>query len=336
MNQAHLVEICDFFTLGVPIAKPSRVYGGLLHCMWKITTDKSMYAVKQLSQDIPLKEARISNNYELTEQIAVRFAKQGIPAIAALEKLGKHLLEVEGTYFLIYPWVNARTLDTQIISEYHALKIAETLAKIHQINLTAPRLEELPFEPYTTERLLNLIKKVEDCCCPFAADLRACQVDLIAIKDAYEHSIVPLKRQRVMSHGDLDQKNVLWDENNQPILIDWEAACALNPLYDLVNTALNWSGIISDAFDQALFLKMIDAYIAIGGVIDKNLLPVAFDGACGWIHWLIYNIERSCVSGESEQKRIGIGQVNQTLPALMRLRKVTPELIELMNIACLR
>jgi predicted Ser/Thr protein kinase len=37
-----------------------------------------------------------------------------------------------------------------------------------------------------------------------------------------------LNKNTVVSHGDLDQKNVLWDKTGKPILIDWESACKIN------------------------------------------------------------------------------------------------------------
>lgn len=327
MKNKQLLELCKAFGLGTSTAAPSRVYGGLLHHMWKVQTDTGRYAVKQLSSHINWRDEGIHNNYELTEKIAERFAKQGIPAIVALQAQGKHLLEIEDRYFLVYPWVDAKSLDSTVISESHALKIVQVLAKIHQINLAVPRLETPHSGPYTTEQLLTTLNKAEEFHCPFAADLRTYQQELIAMKDAYVRSIEPLQQHTVITHGDLDQKNVLWDEHNQPILIDWEAATFVNPIYDLINTALNWSGIITEQFDQALFIKMIETYRQAGGVLDPSLLSTALDGAYGWIQWMVYNIERACVLGESEQKTTGIEQVNQTLATLLRLHKAAPDLL---------
>ena len=327
MESKHLLEVCKAFDLGAPISDPTRVHGGLLHRMWKVETSAGCFAVKQLSSDINLQNEVINSNYELTEEIAKRFAEQGIPAINALKSHGKHLLEVEGAYFLVYPWVNGKAIDAKIISETHALKIAAMLVKMHQINLAVPKPKDVMALPYTTERLLETLKKSEACHCPFAADLRAHEKALIAINDAYNSSVEPLKAHQVMTHGDLDQKNVLWDEQQEPILIDWEAATFVNPMYDLINVAFNWSGIITEQFDQALFVKMIEAYKNAGGVIDQNILPAAFDGACSWLHWLAYNVERACVAAASEQKTIGIAQVKQTLSALLRMRKVTRGLL---------
>ena len=47
--------------------------------------------------------------------------------------------------------------------------------------------------------------------------------------------------------------------SNNPLLIDWEAACKIDPTYDMIGTAFNWSGITS-SFDKDLFFKMIEAY----------------------------------------------------------------------------
>ena len=94
MNSSHFTEICNVFELGTPTSPPTRVYGGLLHLMWHLTTDKSEYAIKQLSQDIDLQNEAVRKNYELTESIAARFSSQGIPAVSALEKSGKHLFKL--------------------------------------------------------------------------------------------------------------------------------------------------------------------------------------------------------------------------------------------------
>jgi thiamine kinase-like enzyme len=205
--------------------------------------------------------------------------------------------------------------------------MAEMLAKIHRINLTIPLSHEAGAPSYHPDSLLQSLAKAEIFNCSFVADLLIHKPALLAMSDAYVRSIEPLKQTLVMTHGDMDQKNVLWDGDQQPILIDWEAATWVNPSYDLINLALNWSGIITEQFDQDLFIKMIQAYQKAGGVLDQQLLSIAFDGAYGWIHWLVYNIERSCVLGESEQKNIGIEQVNQTLAALLRLRKARLSLL---------
>ena len=330
MNQTHLKHLIQHFNLGQQVQPPERVHGGLLHIMWRLDTDKGSYAIKQLSKDIDLKNEQVIKNYELSEKIASRFVADGIPAICAIAQSSKYLFMIEETGFLVYPWVNAKALDGQAVSEPHALKIAEILAKMHCLNLDEPEITQPEFYTHTNQKILELIDKSESFNCPFAADLRKNEKNILLANEAYQNAIPTLKKHITVSHGDLDQKNVLWDSSNNPILIDWEAACKIDPTYDIIGTAFNWSGITS-SFDKDLFFKMIEVYQKAGGVINKEHVVAACDGAFSWIGWMVYNIERSCVSDDSEHKAMGIQQVNQTLATILRLQRLMPEVIKRMG-----
>lgn len=330
MNQTHLKHVSQHFDLGTPTQAPTRVHGGLLHIMWRLDTDKGSYAIKQLSKDIDLKNERVIKNYELSEKIASRFSALGIPAVPAIENTGQYLFMIEETGFLVYPWIDAKALDQHAVSEHHALKIATILAKMHCLNLDEPEITQPEFYTHTDQKILELIDKAESFNCPFAADLRKNQKNILLANEAYQNAIPTLKTHIIVSHGDLDQKNVLWDSSNNPILIDWEAACKIKPTYDIIGTAFNWSGITSN-FDKDLFFKMIEEYQKAGGVINKEHVVAACYGSFSWIGWLVYNIERSCVLGESEHKNVGIEQVNQTLATILRLQTVMPEVIKIIE-----
>ncbi len=229
-NQLNI--ICASLKLGAPIGSPTRVYGGLLHAMWKITTDKATFAIKQISKDIDLTNEKIIQNYNLTEEIASRFKELGIPAIAAINKLT--IIDESG--FLVYPWVDAKS--ALVPTESQVLKIAAILAKIHLIDLKVPAIAAPKFNNYSNTAIVELIEKAKSCNCPFANDLKLNLNNLLAANDAYQNAITLLKKHSIISHGDLDPKNVLWDQQNNPILIDWESACKIIPTYDLVNIAV--------------------------------------------------------------------------------------------------
>ncbi|MCS5711939.1 phosphotransferase [Candidatus Berkiella aquae] len=319
--------VCVHFSLGKLIKPPQRVYGGLLHVMWRVDTDKASYAVKQLSKDINLTNERVVKNYELSERIASRFVAQGIPGVSAIEKSGKYLLIVDTIGFLVYPWVEAKALDQHAVSEEHALKVAAILAKMHSLNVNEPEVIPLEYSTTTNEQILELIDKAESFDSSFAKALRKNQNEILAANEAYQNAMPILKKVLVVSHGDLDQKNVLWNKDSNPILIDWESAGKVNPTYDIINTAFYWSGITTH-FDQQLFFKMMDTYQQAGGVIYADHVIAACYGALSWIGWLVYNIERACVQGESEQKTVGTEQVNQTLATILRLQTVIPDVIK--------
>ncbi len=131
----------------------------------------------------------------------------------------------------------------------------------------------------------------------------------------------------MIGHGDLDQKNVLWTENKEALFIDWESARKLKPTYEIVNAALDWSGVTTD-FEIKLFHKTLSSYSQSGGFIEKRTVEAAFYGVMGnWMNWMVYSINRAINQTDLEQKNIGIEQVMQVLPTILRIKTLMPELI---------
>ena len=323
MQYKHVINICKLYKLGDPVGAPARVYGGLLHSMWRLTTDKSIYAVKQLSQGINLEDETIKENYEISEYIASSFSERGISAICALNNVGKYLSIIDGTGFLVYPWIDAKVVEDDYISEEHALEISIIIAKMHSIKLSIPRLLDANFDFQTSVAISEVINQSVIANCPFAIDLKKNSTVLIDLNNAYLNAIPILKTNVVISHADLDQKNVLWDEEDNPILIDWESARKVNPTYDIIGTAFDWSGIATNDFNQELFIKMVDLYQKTCGNINVNHLAPSFYGVMGnYLNWLVYNIKRACVADDLELKNLGIEQVNKTLTKILRLNNI--------------
>lgn len=311
----------------MPTKPPKRIYGGLLHVMWHLQTDKNIYAVKQLSKDINLSDDHIVENYNLTEHIASQFIQKGIPAVCATEQAGNYLFIIDDVGFLVYPWIVAKALDKDIVSESPALQIAVILARLHEINLQVPEILEPEYDIHTNDNLIALTQRAEEYRCSFSMLLNMHLADLLSANTAYHQAVPVLKKHSVVSHGDLDQKNVLWDKANNPILIDWECARKLNPTYEIVNGSLDWSGITTQ-FNPELFNKMIQTYKIAGGIINKSDFEASFYGVLGnWINWFAYNIERSCNPIDSEQRLMGIEQVTQVIPTILRINDLIKKLV---------
>jgi len=328
LNRFQLQAVIDHFDLGTLKDAPPRVYGGLLHFMWHLETSQGSYAVKQLSSAVNLTDHKIVENYNLTEKIAARFTAKGIPAVSAIEISEEALCIIDGVGFMVYPWVHGQSLDDKIVLPQHALKISTLLARMHNINLDIPELLCSKFDTHENDKIVALVRKALKCVSPVTGILNENLSDLLILNDMYHQSIVTLKEDVVVSHGDLDQKNILWDNDDNPILIDWESACKINTTYDIVNACLDWSGITTK-FNHALFIQMISAYQQTGGKINKSCLDAAFYGVIGnWINWLVYNIERSCNLEDVDSQKIGIEQTMLALTTILKLKILIPELIK--------
>ena len=72
-------------------------------------------------------------------------------------------------------------------------------------------------------------------------------------------SQVKLAGYQVISHRDLDPKNVMWKEKN-PYIIDWEAAGYVNPYQELVEVLNYWIVDAEGTYDYGMFQALIKAY----------------------------------------------------------------------------
>lgn len=326
-NLDHIRCLCSKLDIGTPVQKLSRVFGGFHHKMWRLETDSGTYAVKQLSEDTDLSDSEIINHYNVTEAIAETFAGYGISAIFALKSNAGYLQIIENVGYLVHPWSDAVSLDKNLISETYALKISAVLAKMHQANIVVSGLKEPKIDLHLEEKIIELIHRAIKCKIHNAKLLESGMQTFLTIVESQKTANETLKKYRVISHGDLDQKNVLWDTAGNPVLIDWESARKLNPTYEIVLEALDWSGITSQ-FDESLYEKILSAYVLAGGLIEIDYLQASFHSILGdWVNWLMYNVARSIELEDEEQRATGAEQVDFALSTIFRLNHLMPDLL---------
>jgi thiamine kinase-like enzyme len=326
-NPGHSAILCQQLDLGTLAGAPTQVFGGFHHRMWRLQTDRSCYAVKQLGPDSDATDPAIADHFNVTEAIAEAFAQCGISAIHALGLQTRYLQIIDDAGYLVYPWTDAVAIDSKKLSEAHALKIAALMAKMHRADIQVPGLQDAPLSSNAEENIELLTWQAN---ARHARDYQHLEEHLpsfLAIAARQQDAKKILSESRVISHGDLDQKNVLWGTDGEPILIDWESARRLNATHEVVSVALEWSGITS-AFELSLFEKFIAAYQKAGGVIDLQAMPAAFDRISGnWLDWLMFNVGRSIDLEDDKQRSLGAQQVDLALATLLRLQRFLPRLV---------
>lgn len=108
----------------------------------------------------------------------------------------------------------------------------------------------------------------------------------------------------VISHGDLDSKNMLWNKDS-PILIDWEASGYINPMKNLCKTAIYWSGSKEGNLDKDKFIAFLWGYKKKCGTLEADWKIVLDNGYLGMLGWLKYSLKRSLwieCTDENEQQ----------------------------------
>lgn len=280
-----LVIKCD---LGNINEQPKRVSGGLLNRIYKIKTDKGTYAIKLLNPEV-MKRPTAMSRHIFAERVA-NIAKQNeINCLPSKIINNETIQEVNGYYFLIFDWVEGKSITEEELTIEKCKKVATELSKLHKINFDDMKneteshysKEEVDWDFYiqrlTNKKLKELLIENKD---------RFNKLDQKAIK-----ALKIIEKNVVISHSDLDLPNVLWD-NEEPILIDWESVGAINPSMELIDTAWNWSGG-QNYFDIEKFKIFIQTYEENGGDISEFNLAIDanFKAKSGWLE---YNLKRVC------------------------------------------
>lgn len=322
MDTLQVTRLSAIFSLGELLQEPQAVQGGLLHRVWRLHTSRGIFAVKQLNPAI-MRKPDIRDAYRLAERIAAKMVAQGVPAAIALEGEGNGgiVQEIGNATFIVYNWVDGETLSIKAVAPERTRLIGTVMARMHSVPRQFSELTPPNWEPFSEDEWDMLTFQASDRDIPWAQQVRNALPLLNEWSRLDAEANVILSRTSVVSHRDLDQKNVLWRDAASPVAIDWEAAGLTNPTMDVVGTALSWSGQSVQLPQEDSFQALLEGYVSAGGVVHDPGI-VAMHGVIGnWLGWLLFNMHRSL--GESvnteNERLLGIRETSSTLSTLRAL-----------------
>ncbi len=328
-NPEDIHQLCERLDLGTPRGRLAEVSGGFHHRMWRLNTQRGSFAIKQLADDMDMQDSATVERINATEITAREFAAQGVPALYSLASGRQHLHVLDGVGYLVYPWTDATACGKNSIDKSQAITVAGLLARIHRSDIHVPELQDLPSLPLTAQRVIGLVQLARQ------RNVRESQLledrleDLLTAAELQAPAMSLLAQNQVISHGDLDHKNVLWDKAGTPLIIDWESARRLNPTYELLLEALDWGGITA-SFETAPFVTFIEAYIDAGGRIVSGQVAAVGDAIqATWVEWLLFNVGRAVGVHDARQRAVGLDQVDLSVSTLLRMEKHRQRLTEI-------
>ncbi len=297
--------------------------------MWRLETPTGTYAIKQFANDVDMCDAATRTRLNATETVARKFAGRGIPALASLSRAGEHLQVIDNVGYLVFPWTDWKARGRNDIDQYHAQTVAAILARMHRADIHVEGLAEPSTWPLEAERVTDLLTLAQQRNVREATYMLERLDDILAVFNRQDTALATLSRSTRVSHGDLDHKNVVWSEGGDPLLIDWESARAINPTYETLLEALDWSGITAQ-FEHRPFEQFLTVYAGEGGDLAVESIPAAFDAILGgWINWMLYNVGRAVGIESLRQRAIGLQQIDLAVGALLRLEKHSSRLQEI-------
>lgn len=323
-NIANLMRECGLGEITSPI---EPVSGGLMHRMYKVTTEKGIYAVKHLNAEI-MKRPDVFKNYARAEKIESILEQKDIPIVPALMFHGKKMQSTDGNYFYVFRWQNGAIAGWNQISKEQCHMAGNILGKIHAIEprkveaevLAESRIDWQGYVQRAKEQgssIADLLEEKQELLCYAESELNKAKAELPAIQ--------------CLSNEDMDPKNIMW-ENGSPWVIDLECLDYGNPMSHAVVLALQWAGTVTESLDTDKLVAFFDGYLKAydnGFRAYDKLFGVAYN----WVDWLEYNIQRTlgnCV--DEAERELGISEVKSTIRRIEYLRKVEPQIREVLQI----
>ena len=313
----NIEKFCERYDLG-KIQNISRLFGGLMHKIFKIETDKGIYCIKVLNSEVMARKEAF-NNFVVSESISNLAKENGIPASSALNMEGNYLTKLDDIYYMVFDFVDGKILKDENITIEHCKKIGNILAHIHSLDY-----KEIGLKPNVVKykRLYNWESYIDN---P--------NFDKMSYKNVYlknykkYNSILKRANERfnesnknqAICHSDMDPKNVIWNKDN-PIIIDWECARLANPEKELLEDALCWSGFLSNNFSEEKFMAMFKEYSKYRSIDNIEWFDIICGNLVGRFDWLKYNLERSLgiISNDEEEIKLAENEVIKTIDEINR------------------
>ena len=312
--------LCIRYNLGEQTAAPAPVTGGLIHRLYRLDTTTGTFAVKALNPEI-MRYENIRDAFRRSEAAAAAFAAAGVPAILARDAPGGVVQDFDDVAVIIYPWCAGIVLPKASASPEKAFQIGAILGRMHALGLPGASPSEPPStrEPMAQEPWTVLVRRGREQKVEWAAKVEAALPDVFAWDRDRIAADPALPQTLVVSHRDLDQKNVIWSENT-PFLIDWESAGPTNPGMEIIGAALDWSGQSAGPPSQAAFAAVLAGYRQHSEFSSDLALPLMQSRLGDWIDWLGACMNRSLDTRATPSERaVGVQETLDTLATMYAL-----------------
>ncbi len=329
-----LMTKCGLGTVTFP---PEPVSGGFMHRMYRIRTDLGTYAVKHLNPEIMARK-NAHDNYKQAEEIESLLEKENIPIVPAITVNGSKMQAIDGHYFYIFKWQDGHITDWNHISNEQCNIAGNILGKIHAI---APRNVAHSKPEFSKINWQEYVRRANDENNEIASVLTDNVRLLIYAEKELNAARASLPDILCISDGDMDPKNVMWDEGN-PWVIDLECLEYGNPISHALQLALQWAGTVTCNMDAERCAPQIDLLIEkMAAFFDGYLsaydncfrgYSAVFGLAYTWVEWLEYNMKRALGACMDESERIlGISEVKHTINVIKYLQNMEKEIKEALD-----
>jgi Ser/Thr protein kinase RdoA (MazF antagonist) len=247
LEAGDATEIAARFSLGDTATLSGPVARGEVGQVWRLSTSRGTFAVKEPFESIPADEVQEHAEY----QEAAHAAGIPVPAVVRAGD-GDAFAELAGVQVRVFQWVDLRERDPNV----DPAEVGRIVASIHRLGFRG----RLPTDPWYTqavgsERWDALLDALHTSGAPFGERLTELRDELVALEGLMEEP-----RDLQICHRDLWADNVLRTTAGGLCVIDWENCGLADPSQELALVLFEFG-----LGDPARARTLYEAYLDAGG-----------------------------------------------------------------------
>lgn len=219
-DTALATEVARAFALGGDAVLTGPVAGGRLGDIWRLETDRGVWAVKETRGELDVAEAEAQASYQ--EQVLAG----GVPTpVVVRTPDGAVSAEVLGRRFRVGSWVDLRPRERRLDPR----AVGELVARLHGVVVPGDGPVHFWYaDPVTPARWRELVERLERAGAPFVDRLAALHDDLAEIA-----GLVAPHDPVQWCHRDLFSDNLLATTRGGLCVVDWDEAGPADPSREL-------------------------------------------------------------------------------------------------------
>ena len=265
------------------------VVGGWSNRVLRLATSRGVYAVKQLRNawGEPRWREWLAEGWRLEQ--AARAAGLVVPSPVPVPATGECVALVDrrdGAGVVpvrLHEWVDGDPVPPEPVPTGIARELGRVLATLHGLALAPlqPELYEGEVRRTTADVWPRLVQRARTARAPWADALAASEPFARRATALLDRGAAP----RVLSHGDLDQKNLLVSGRTL-VVLDWDVVVPVVPAHDLAGAALAMASWREPHVARAV----VDGYAQVTGQrvgLTPTDLGASLAARLGWIRFTV-------------------------------------------------
>ncbi|HYJ67831.1 MAG TPA: aminoglycoside phosphotransferase family protein [Nocardioidaceae bacterium] len=293
MDAPEPAAVLAAFRIPGPAVDMSEVSGAWSNRVFRLTTARSRYAVKQILN--PWGDAGWQAWLDVAWQFERRAYEAGVemPQPIPNPADGSCLAWVEASNgrpvpVRLHRWVDGAALGSEPVDRATAQWAGRVLAVLHGLQFQPAERSVFPaLHTGTADTWPDLIRASVDARSPWAGLLVEAEPAVGVIADLVRDAELP-EGPDPMSHADFDQKNIVRSPRG-PVLCDWDVAAPVVPRQELAEAAMSMA-----SWKRVHIARIVVAsYEAIAGrrvkVEPADLGPAMMRS----LDWIRFNVERA-------------------------------------------